>query len=162
MLRKSNSNSNMYAHSQEGGGYCGLRYCCLESLDRGLFFWFDQGISSKSSNWEIWALWGFPTVSPFLPKNDRAASVQRFDLEKWARPPGDLNLQRACWGADKQSLLLLLSLLLSLLLWMLIVLSILLSLISILLSILRLICVLLYGSGNREPWFGSLRAESNP
>ena len=29
---------------------------------------FNQRISSKSSNWEIWAPWGFPTVSSPLPR----------------------------------------------------------------------------------------------
>ena len=35
-------------------------------------FSFNKRISSKSSNWEIWARWGFSTVSSPLPKETRA------------------------------------------------------------------------------------------
>ena len=53
-------------HIKRGGGYCWLRYCQLESLHRELLVYF-QRTSSKSSNWDIWARWGLPTVSSPLP-----------------------------------------------------------------------------------------------
>ena len=68
-----------------GGGYCRLRYCCLESLDlpqiarQGAACVIPireedkleqlklRNVSSKNSNWTIWARWAFPTVSSPLP-----------------------------------------------------------------------------------------------
>ena len=45
------------------GGYCWLRCCCLESLDGEPPVYFQQEDKLESSNWTIWARWGFPTVS---------------------------------------------------------------------------------------------------
>ena len=53
--------------SKRGAGYCWLRYCCLELLDRELPSNFNKRSSSNSSNWDIWARWGFLTLSSPLP-----------------------------------------------------------------------------------------------
>ena len=56
---------------------------------------FNKRISSKSSNWKIWARWGFPTVSSPLPKREPAQrwcrSFDAFDADglrsSWANVP---------------------------------------------------------------------------
>ena len=49
-----------------GGGYCWLRNCRLELLDRESLPMFTKRIGSKSSNWTIWAWWGLPTVYIYI------------------------------------------------------------------------------------------------
>ena len=62
---------------------------------------FNRRISSKSSNWEIWARWGLPTISSPLPKTwatdlSRAAAAHQTwqtwanrEWQTWASPGRD-------------------------------------------------------------------------